>query len=78
MKLRLTKPVVIQGYPGIKVGDTFDTDNPNEYAGYVEEVKESEKKYALKPVSDPFAVETREPEVEVRDPKPRKFKKTLP
>jgi hypothetical protein len=66
MKLKLIKPVVINGHPGVAVGDVFEcVKNPHLLIadGYVVEVKESKEE-----------IQTREPVVENRDPKPKKQK----
>lgn len=68
-------PVVIGGHPGLKKGDIFEHTKHPHYLigmGFCEEVKEEE------PAKFVEEIATREPEVQHRDPLPRRAKKTLP
>ena len=71
MRLKLLKPVVISGHPGLAVGDIFESDDRG-LLFYCEEVKPEAR------VERAADIETREPVVENRDPQPKRLKKTLP
>ena len=71
MKLKLTKPVVISGHPGLAVGDIFES-NDRGLLVYCVEVADEPRR---------LEIETRDPEVENRDPEvkiTKRTRKTLP
>ena len=72
MRLRLIKSVVIEGHPGLHVGDVFEVANGNNLvaAGYAVVVGGDAAETNV--ASQPHPIETREPEVEARDPKFRR------
>ncbi len=74
MKLRLIKPVVITGHPGIKPGDIFEEKHPGHLlgAGYCEEVKDEAPPRFVE------EIETRTPAIESRDPQPKRTSRKLP
>jgi len=67
MRLRLLKSVVVTGHPGVKVGDVFEE---KAWAGYLLSCK-----YAEEVKDEPAEIVTREPEIEHRDPAPKKSKR---
>ena len=77
MRLKLIQPVVIAGHPGLGVGDIFE-DSDRGLLAFCVEVNDEPVKETPRPVVDPFVVENREPELENRDPVPKRFKKKLP
>jgi hypothetical protein len=73
VKLRLLMPVVIGGHPGLKKGDVFEHTKHPQYLigmGFCEEVKEEALKYVEE-------IATREPEIENRDPQPKRSQRKL-
>ena len=72
MRLKLIQPVVIEGHPGLGVGDIFES-NDRGLLVYCVEAKEAPE---IRVDRGPDIV-TREPVVENRDPVKRS-KKTLP
>jgi hypothetical protein len=69
MKIKIIEPVVIGGYPGVKVGDVLEV--PDVLAHGLINVH-----YAVEWLDK---IEVREPVVENRDPQPvRRGRKTLP
>lgn len=73
MRLKLIKSVVIEGRPGLRVGDEFEVakDSGLVAAGYAVVVG-GEKDAPVVEQARPLPIETREPEVETRDPKFRR------
>jgi hypothetical protein len=65
MKVRIVQSAVIRGFPGVKVGDVIEMTDPQ-----AAEVVGMQLGVEFK--GDSPAVETREPEVEHRDPHPLK------
>ncbi len=67
-KIRMTKGVVVKGHPGVSVGDEIDVAwhlaDQLVIEGLAEEVKEVKASIAE-------VIETREPEVEAREPQPK-------
>ena len=72
MRLRLIKSVVVEGRPGVQVGDVFEVskDSGLVAAGYAVVVGGDAAETNV--ASQPHPIETREPEVEARDPKFRR------
>ena len=71
MRLKLIKPVVVEGHPGLGVGDIFES-NDRGLLVYCVEVKDEPR------VDRGPDVVTREPVVENRDPVVKRSRKTLP
>lgn len=65
MKIQIKRSVVVAGFPGVQVGDVIDA--PEEVAGnlIIEGIAAPWRESALAP---PEGIETREPEIEQRDP----------
>lgn len=74
MRLRLIKSVVIEGRPGLRVGDEFEVakDSGLVAAGYAVVVGGEKDAPVVEQARPLPTVETREPEVETRDPKFRR------
>lgn len=76
MKLKLIKPVVIQGRPGVLLGSVFEIEDRRGFELLQLRIAEPARDVA------PDPIQTREPEVENRDPVvervPKRAKKSLP
>jgi hypothetical protein len=72
MRLRLIKSVVVEGRPGLQVGDVFEVsqDSGLVASGYAVVVGGDAVETSV--ASQPHPIETREPEIESREPKFRR------
>ena len=73
MRLRLIKSVVVEGRPGVQVGDEFESSSGSYLVATGCAVVVGEKGAPVVEQARPLpTVETRDPEVETRDPKFRR------